>query len=92
MRRLSRTDLAPISGSGEASYGSLVSLRHASLDPQMLIDEIERIRPRLPGQARNGLLWSLAGFGEQSRAFLERALVSAAPWPVCWWTVICSWR
>jgi hypothetical protein len=79
MRRLSTTEITRSVTPGGASFGGLMALRESGLDPQLLRTEIGRLLPRLPGQARNGLVWSLGGFGEISRAFLETALAAAVP-------------
>ena len=54
-------------------------LLEADLDPELLRQEIGKLRPTLPGEARSGLLWSLSGFGSESRSFIEVALSGAAP-------------
>jgi hypothetical protein len=78
MRRLSQpTPVAP-AASGVVSP-SVTRLRQIDLDEGLLAAEIERLTPSLPSRARNGLLWSLSGFGEASRTFLERSLVETSP-------------
>ena len=54
-------------------------LRRASLDAAVLSREIARLRPALPVEARSGVVWSLSGFGAESRSLLERAPSAATP-------------
>lgn len=52
----------------------------AELDPALLERELERLlAPMLPSEARDGLVWSLSGFGPRSRGLLEGVLAGAAP-------------
>ncbi|MDX1643810.1 MAG: hypothetical protein R3244_05570, partial [Thermoanaerobaculia bacterium] len=51
----------------------------AELEPSLLADELERLVPALPSEGRDGVVWSLSGFGARTRGMIERALTGVAP-------------
>lgn len=57
----------------------LADLVAGNLPPDLLERELERLVPRLVGDATPGLQWAASGFGERSEALLGRTLGPVAP-------------
>lgn len=57
----------------------LADLAAGRVPPDLLARALERWRPALAGGAVPGIQWSVAGFGEPSRAFLAERLGAVAP-------------
>lgn len=79
MLALSEVEIAPSSPVTSSLPTLPGELRTAELDSELLRRELEQFNASLPGEARSGLLWSLSGFGERSRSFVEQALAGVAP-------------
>jgi hypothetical protein len=58
---------------------SLADLAAGKVPHDLLARSLERWRPSIAGGAVPGVQWSLAGFGEQSHAFLAGTLGAVAP-------------
>jgi hypothetical protein len=78
-RQCRRWDRGTLPASGAPPPATLAELVSGEVPHDLLARSLERWRPSLAGGALPGIQWSLAGFGDSSRALLAASLGAVAP-------------